>query len=617
MTWWTERGLRTGPLDELLGRAHDRACRLGEALDAAFGRSPRTVCASRRLARRVIARGGCAPGPGALDLDAADSPVVVHEGLRVAALDLRLLADHTRDTAWTDVAAAATAAARTVVPPQVEPAAADPAARGQQVVLVRDSARWHLVLPHGTEERLHVPGLCALPVDELRGLLDELADLSPAGLRLGLTAEQCAAMDHPLLDDPRCRVDLQVGAGTSVDVVAQLVRRRTRLGDVELALGPDLPTVTRAALLAGLTRDARSLRLVWSPTVDAEVRERVLPQAALAFRGQPVFTAWTAELETATAAPFAALTSCRPRGRSAVVTTAPLSAVPRQALPVDGALLTTPHEREDWGQRELVFDSAVLPEATTATAGPLRVALRPYAEAATDDREPVLQRLATADDLALFLQDADRARREGRWRAPLSALLESECAWSHEPCAQPGHVLYVDERGVRSSRLAPPLTLVEDDLPAALDREQAQLAERRGCAGCPVRTHCSHCSSVPVELEAAFCAARRERPWLPAYVTALRLRQRYGSALRVSGFGPGSTARPATGALRWVVARDGERTLLAEVGGRRRVYAAPDWAGDLVDDLASGADRERALAADVARGRPVEQVAALLDRLEV
>jgi len=147
---------------------------------------------------------------------------------------------------------------------------------------------------------------------------------------------------------------------------------------------------------------------------------------------------------------------------------------------------------------------------------------------------PTLLRLRDAEDVAAFLADADAAHAEGSFpRALLDrlAFLADTCAWRAAPCPSrrlPRLVLDLDEGDRPVLRTAPaglPLAPADTplaDLRTAAARRSGAEAERRGCSTCPVQATCSadECLSA-VLAPADYCAARRARPWLPAYLHAL------------------------------------------------------------------------------------------------
>ncbi len=611
MSWWTERRLLVGGVDALLGGTATTAARVGQRLDERKG-VDRQVCATPRLAGRVRAQ----TGSGA---------VVVSDHLQHGVLDLGLFPD---DRSPDDLAQ---------VLAQVHTLLADlaPTAEATAAGLVVRTARdWQLVLPAGStsaqDRPVVVEGLQRVDDGTLPRLLDELQHGTTAGVLLRLRAEQVAAVPAALLDRPGTRLSVLVTSQTALGAVAALTRRDLPLGEVALRLDASPTTVALGSLLATMTPRAQALSLSWSGDADAEVRSRVLGQLSMAFRGQELFTRWLASYERANLAPVAALTTCRSVDDGLTVVAGDVAGLPVPAQRVDSWVFAPRVVGEQDGQVAAAFDHPDPAQATSVRMADFTVDLLPYAAAGTTEpggagggrtpAAPALRHLGTADDLRAFLADADAARQDGTWIDPASSSLENECAWLQHDCNRsPGRVVFSGSGRLRSSRRAVPLQLgVRDDvLRTALQSETDEVQARRGCDTCPAATTCSRCPSVPESVEALFCDARRTRPWLPAYLTALRLRQRYGTTLQVSGF-PGPAVGPEAVAVDapWLVAADGTSCLLAEVGGRRRVFRVPLWAGALVEAVGAGRAQEAAVAEAVQRSAATaQQCGALLARL--
>lgn len=204
---------------------------------------------------------------------------------------------------------------------------------------------------------------------------------------------------------------------------------------------------------------------------------------------------------------------------------------------------------------------------------------------------PTLVRIEDEEDFAVFVQDADDARAEGRFPAfltnPLVHLADVVALGGPWTASGPAQRLYVASDGTCSiSPTGSPLGVVGEPLDA-LDAQwrAANAASTRPCA---------------VALGGSVAEQRRvtavlERPWLADYLAALdTLRQgaaRGATGLKVSGFG---------GRL----APDGFEAPVSSPGGAPAPVVAYNEQGALVHDVRSG----RTLGMDV-------EVATLVDLL--
>jgi hypothetical protein len=225
------------------------------------------------------------------------------------------------------------------------------------------------------------------------------------------------------------------------------------------------------------------------------------------------------------------------------------------------------------------------------------------------------------DDVEAFLADADRARQRGVFRRalrdPMVRIGEAD-AWRDLPIPNPAARLRVGEDGSVAIGVHGPVVGDVGDSWELVQRSTEAAAQalrrRRGCASCAIASTCSRDLGLSGLLsDAAYCDARRSRPWLPWYLAALTvLRSSVPSddEVAVSGFGSGLHGAPASGWRRpstsqVVLVRAGDRYLAGRVGGRRVIEI--DETTAVVADLCLGAADLHAAVPMVATalGRPV------------
>lgn len=437
-------------------------------------------------------------------------------------------------------------------------------------VVLHSTAGWDVLLPipAGAGDQVLAIPLTAVPVAELGGLLDTIATAQPASVRLGFTAHQMVALatgsPHALLTAETTRFDLTVTAGTGIEVIAQLVGRRPRLHRLDVHLDAGMITVAKASLLATIAARVEELSLYWDPADDDLVRSTIVPQISLAYRDNPAFHRWTVELERQLLLPFDILAVRAPGEAATAIVAASIQDIPAELIGTE-MVIYAPATGTDVGQRDVRFEGSALHDATAMQVGAHRLQLLPYAAARPVGTDPVVRHLGTSADLEAFRADADSARDLGVWSA-VAAELENDARFLHQDSPNPlRQVLFCDAAGVRTTRLLP-------------------------------------AKSRPSEPGSA------DASWLGAYVTALRLRRRFGHEITVSGF-PAATLDPAasdapatsvaapTALPRWVVGRLPGRAIMAEIGYQRRVFQVPDWLAALVESVQDGADRDGAVAA--------------------
>ncbi len=556
MTWYVEAAERLGAVDALTLDHASPAAALGAAVESRVGRLAGTHwCSTRRLTDRVAAA-----EPGA--------SVKLLPGLGLGYLDIYALLE-VDSVAY-------------VPEPELDLALELYRQQADRAVLTLQGGRWDVLLPDQPAPDLQVEGLPSVPAADLAAILDRLQAGPRRKLLLELTIEQFAGADHPLLLEPDVRIDLRVGADVPIRVVAEVVARKPSLGRLRLTLTASMESVAKGSLLSTISTDIDELALDWRTQDDERVSGSIIPQLTLAFRNVPAFARWSQRWQQSLNEPFGVLlTGGTYDGTTVVATDAAL--VPAALLGPDIALLA-PIGSPDLGQRDLRFDHPDLFDATAAMSGSRVLRFAHYAEPIDPSGEgPVLQSLSTTDDVSAFLLDLDGIRTTGHWPDPGRCALEYSPAvqgWDRLPARR---LIFIDRRGIRSSRSGPARPMSELGELGSLD-SAAESALRSGIA---------------------------ERPYARYQITGLRLRERFGAQVR---FGP--PPLDSAPLAEWVVGWTPIGAVLAETHGRRRVFKVAPWVASLVEATQQGVDQGKAvLAAVEAGGSNESECRAVLDRL--
>jgi hypothetical protein len=349
------------------------------------------------------------------------------------------------------------------------------------------------------------------------------------------------------------RLSVTVGPDLDVDALRDVLATAGACGgvlSVHAVLGDDLDMAEELADTVLAT--GTELTFTWTPDVSEEV----------ALMGESILR--SAAPQTLAAAerigPKPALVTVvagrpdpgeRPAGLDVLLVTSE-SPAPVAAVGCATDVFAIRPQHPSIGGRAWRFAVGGLAEPGPASVGGVRFTVAPYHTGRHDDPlEPTMLTFEEAADIDAFLADADAARCTGRFpralRSPFT-LLADECAF-----AGPGRCASHQVRravltpdGLRASRFGPVIGGPQD--PHGVLVRRARVAARsamdeRGCATCPVASVCSKdlCLSTLVGGE-RYCAERRARPWLAAYIDALdALRvlpaKAWSEPARVAGFG--------------------------------------------------------------------------------
>jgi hypothetical protein len=423
------------------------------------------------------------------------------------------------------------------------------------------------VLARSCEHPFDLVGVDLLPRDRAIGLLHALDPVARGRVGVEVDVGWWSAELSAAAAVAGARVALRLGPGTSGDgrrdevtaLAAALATAQDRglQPVVRAELGDDLDVVER---LAGTVLAARAeLAYVWDDGVDEETaaigttilasadpaaleaEELLGPRRAVAeLLGQP------RPPGTVPVGGLGAvlLTACGPdddeAGHGAIGCGTEVF-----ALGGPGPGSGRPHSGRHWPA-----GPALLGDGTVDLPG-LRFDVMAYAEGRhVEPFDPLALVLTRREDVEAFLADADVAWHDGRFpRALLSPLtvLADACAWSGPAtCTSPWMLrAAIDADGVRTARFGPVVGRHDDEHHVLVRGARAAITDartRRGCAACRVRASCSQdlCLSGLLD-DATYCAARRGRPWLAAYVDAVEALRALGvddpEAARVAGFG--------------------------------------------------------------------------------
>jgi hypothetical protein len=375
-----------------------------------------------------------------------------------------------------------------------------------------------------------------------------LTALRPRALRLDLPlAPRHAVTVGPAVAGRRARVILVVHDAGDADALAPALDGLRAAGvaaRVEATLTAAADWVDDVADAVVLTGAACH----WHPAPGLDWDDVALADATLArATGGP---SGRDRRRRARLAAFAALTG----GRAPASTDRAGPAVVRSAGgPVEAAgcatvVFAAPGDGAPWGEH---VDLVEEPGAWRVDG--LTVEALPYRHGRHVDPDgPTVLQLTGAEDLAAFLDDADRARATGAFPRALvhpRTLLADACAWAGPGACPTRRMARAVVGGPDDVRSAPHGIIVgttNDSHPELARRARHELHRReaeRGCAACPVAAVCSRDTCLrSMVSDTDYCAARRGRPWLAAYTDALAARQalagQTGEAdVRVAGFG--------------------------------------------------------------------------------